>query len=168
MAAMSDHLIVVVNRQLARFFTIDPVEFPEIESGPRIHEHESLDNPEAMIDARERYTDSKTGRGASPAGGKIHGYEDKRDHHLDELRRRFAGRLVPRIERLAQAQKVYSIIVVPSARMLRFVYPELAILTKKGYSIQKVSKNMINFSPQKIHSHLAELGLVREQVPLNI
>lgn len=165
---MSDHLIVVVNRQLARFFTIDPVEFPEIESGPRIHEHESLDNPEAMIDARERYTDSKTGRGASPAGGKIHGYEDKRDHHLDELRRRFAGRLVPRIERLAQAQKVYSIIVVPSARMLRFVYPELAILTKKGYSIQKVSKNMINFSPQKIHSHLAELGFVREQVPLNI
>jgi len=27
---------------------------------------------------------------------------------------------------------------------------------------------MINFSPQKIHSHLAELGFVREQVPLNI
>jgi hypothetical protein len=48
--------------------------------------------------------------------------------------------------------------------MQRFVYPELETLTKKGYSIQKVSKNMVNFSPQKIHSHLADLGLVPEQV----
>ena len=161
---MSDHLIVVVNRERARFLTIEPVEFPEMESGPRISEHASVANPEAMVDARERYTDSKTGRGAAPAGGKVHGYEDKRVQHLDELRRRFADRLIPRIDRLAKAKKVRAIIVVPSARMQRFVYPELEALTKKGYEIQKVAKNMINFSPQKIQAHLAELGLVPEQV----
>ena len=33
---MNQLLIVVVNRGLARFFTLDPVEFPELESGPRI------------------------------------------------------------------------------------------------------------------------------------
>ncbi len=33
---MSDYMIVVVNRTCARFFTFEPVEFPELESGPRL------------------------------------------------------------------------------------------------------------------------------------
>ena len=60
---MSDYLIVVVNRSLARFFTLEPVEFPELESGPRLTECGEMTNAE-IADSQELHTDSKTGRGA--------------------------------------------------------------------------------------------------------
>lgn len=49
---MSDYLIVVVNRAQARFFTLEPVEFPELESGPRLTTHTEFENPE-ILDAQE-------------------------------------------------------------------------------------------------------------------
>ena len=109
------------------------------------------------------YTDSKTGRGASPQGGGIHGYEDKRDKNLDELRRRFAVKVFEHMKKLAKAKRVRRVILAASARMRRFLYPDLEALTREGYQVSKVSKNIINLSPQKIHEYLAENGLVPKQ-----
>ena len=159
---MSDYLIVVVNRARARFFTLEPVEFPEMESGPRLMTRTELENPE-IKDDQEMYTDSKTGRGAAPQGGGVHGYDDKRDQHLDELRRRFAVRVLEHIQKLAKAEQARTVILAASARMRRFLYPDLDTLTRQGYRVHKLSKNMINFSPQKIHEYLAEDGLVPKQ-----
>ncbi len=163
---MGDHLVVAVNRQQARFFTLEPVNFPEIESGPRIVELEAFINPDAKVDSRQMYSDSKTGRGTAPQGGPVHGYDDKRDQHLDELRRRFAGRVVAQIRRLAESLKVRTIVVVSSARMRRFVNPDLDLIAKQGYTVHKVSKNMIKFTPQRIQEQLAALGLVPEKKKL--
>ena len=159
---MSDYLIVVVNRAQARFFTLEPVEFPELESGPRLTTHTELENPE-ILDAQEMFTDSKTGRGATPQGRSVHGYDDKRDKHLDELRRRFAVRVLKYIQKLARAERVRMVILAASARMRRFLYPDLETLTREGYRVCKLSKNIINLSPQKIHEYLAEDGLVPKQ-----
>ena len=159
---MSRFLIVVVNRALARFFTLEPVEFPELESSPRITPCFELENPD-LIDGQEIFSDSKTGRGAAPQGGGVHGYDDKRDQHLDEFRRRFAIKVLAHIQTLAKEKHTRSIILVSSARMRRFLYPELDKLTRWGYQIHKLSKNMINFSPQKIHEYLSEAKLVPKQ-----
>jgi hypothetical protein len=159
---MSDYLIVVVNRACARFFTLEPVEFPELESGPRLMTRAELKNPE-IKDVREMYTDSKTGRGAAPQGGSVHGYDDKRDQHLDELRRRFAVRVLKRIQKLARAERARTVILASSARMRRFLYPDLDTLTRQGCRVHKLSKNIINFPPQKIHEYLADDGLVPKQ-----
>ena len=160
---MSDYLIVLVNRAQARFFTIEPVEFPELESGPRLTACEELENPE-VGDARDIFSDSKTGRGAAaPLGGKVHGYDDKRDQHMDELRRRFAAGVLDRIRTLAAAEHAGSVILAVSARMRRFLYPGIDTLAKQGCRIHKLSKNMINFPPQKIHAYLAGEGLVPGQ-----
>jgi len=159
---MSDYLIVVVNRACARFFTLEPVEFPELESGPRLMPRAELENPD-IGNVQERYTDSKTGRGAAPGGGSVHGYDDKRDQHLDELRRRFAAKVLQRTRKLAGSQRARSVILASSARMRRFLYPALDPLTRQGYRVHKLSKNMINFSPQKIHAHMAKDGLIPEQ-----
>ena len=156
---MSDYLIVVVNRALARFFTIEPVEFPELESGPRLIKREELENTE-IRDVQEMYTDSKTGRGTAPQGGSVHGYDDKRDKHLDELRRRFAMKVLELIQKLARAERVRTVILAALARMRRFLYLDLDTLTRQGYRVHKISKNIINFSPQKIHEYLADDGLV--------
>ena len=67
---MSDYLIVVVNRASARFFNLEPVEFPEFESGPRMVTCKELKNPE-INDFQEMVTDSKTGRWVCPATSSI-------------------------------------------------------------------------------------------------
>ena len=159
---MSDYLIVVVNRAGARFFTLEPVEFPELESGPRLMTRAELENTE-IRDVQEMYTDSKTGRGAAPQGGSVHGYDDKRDKHLDELRRRFAMKVLERIQKLARAERARTVILAASARMRRFLYTDLDTLSRQGYRVHKISKNIINFSPQKIHEYLADDGLVPKQ-----
>ena len=159
---MSDYLIVVVNRARARFFTLEPVEFPELESGPRLINRAELENTEIRV-VQEMYTDSKTGRGAAPQGGSVHGYDDKRDQHLDELRRRFAMKVLERIQKLARAERARTVILAASARMRRFLYTEMDTLTRQGCRVHKLSKNIINFSPKKIHDYLAEDGLVPKQ-----
>ncbi len=160
---MSNYLIVLVNRAQARFFTIEPVEIPELESGPRLTACGELENPEAG-DARDIFSDSKTGRGAAaPLGGKVHGYDDKRDQHMDELRRRFAAGVLERIQALAGAKHAGSVILAASARMRRFLYPGIDTLTRQGCRVHKLSKNMINLSPRKIHAYLAGEGLVPGQ-----
>jgi len=159
---MSDYLIVVVNRACARLFTLEPVEFPELESGPRLIARAELENHE-IRNATEMYRDSKTGRGVAPQGGGVHGYDDKRDQHLDELRRRFAVSVLEHVQKFARAERVRTVILAVSARMRRFLYPGLDTLTRQGCRIHKLSKNMINFSPQKIHEYLAKDGLIPKQ-----
>ena len=163
---MSDYLIVVVNRALARFFTLEPVEFPELESGPRMIPCNDMANPE-IADSQELYTDSKTGRGASPQGGAVHGYEDNRDQHLDELRRRFAAGVVEQILKVAKTKRVRTIILAASARMRQFLYPGLESAVRDEFRIVKISKNMINFTSVKIHAYLAEEGFVPPQRKLH-
>jgi hypothetical protein len=160
---MGEYLIVVVNDEKARLFTLEPVDFPELESGPRIHELEDLINAEAMLGDQEKYSDSKTGRGTAPRGGPVHGYDDKREHHLGELRRRFSVTVMKEAQKLAKAQHVGTIIVATAAPMGRYVSPELEILAKQEFKVLKIAKNMINFLPQRIHSHLAAMNLVPEQ-----
>ncbi len=159
---MSDYLIVVVNRASARFFTLEPVEFPELESGPQIKERVPMANPD-IGDAQELFTDSKTGCGAAPRGGAVHGYEDNRDQHLDEVRRRFSVKVVDRIRKLAAHYKVRTIVLVSSARMRRFLHQHAEALERQGYRMVKVPKNMINFTPQKIHQYLAGDRLIPRQ-----
>jgi hypothetical protein len=160
---MGEYLIVVVNDEKARLFTLEAVNFPELESGPRIVELKDLINPEAMVGNQERYSDSKTGRGTAPRGGPVHGYDDRREHHLGELRRRFSVTVVKEVQELAKARHVGTIIVATAAPMVRYVSPELEPLANQGFDVLKVAKNMINFPPQRIHAHLAEMGLVPEQ-----
>jgi hypothetical protein len=159
---MSQYLIVVVNRALARFFTLEPVDFPKLESGPRIRARAELENQE-LKDSQEIFSDSKTGRGVAPQGGSVHGYDDKRDQHLDELRRRFATKVFDRIQKIAKAERSRTIILAASVRMRRFLYPDIDTLERKGYQIDKISKNMIKFSPENIHAYLAENGITPGQ-----
>jgi len=59
---MSDYLVVVASAARARFFTLEPAEFPELESGPNLVDQGELLNPQARIPERELFADSKTGR----------------------------------------------------------------------------------------------------------
>ena len=60
---MGNYCIVVASGLHARCFTLEPVELPELESGPKLIERGELFNPEKEIARRDLYTDS----GMSPA-----------------------------------------------------------------------------------------------------
>jgi len=153
---MSDYCVVVTGGARARFFTLEPVEFPELESGPRLIECGELCNPEKGIPARDLYTDSKTGRHRASRGGPAHGYDDHRSQHEDEFDRRFAHEVMEKTTSLAQAKRTRYIAVVAPAHILGLLRHELPNIAKRGMHVHKLAKDMTKFSSRKIHDHLAK------------
>jgi hypothetical protein len=95
---MGNYCVVVASGAQARFFILEPAEFPELGIGPNLVERGELINPEKEIARRDLYTDSKTGRGRAPHGGPSHGYDDHRSQHEDELERRFARKVLEKTD----------------------------------------------------------------------
>jgi len=153
---MSDYFVVVTGGARARFFTLEPVEFPEFESGPRLIDCGELFNPEKEMAERDLYTDSKTGRGRAPRGGPAHGYEDHRSQHEDDFDRLFARKVLEKARRLAQANQARYVILVAPAHMLGLVRQELDNILKHGMEVHKLAKDTTKFSPKQIHDHLAK------------
>jgi protein required for attachment to host cells len=64
---------------------------------------------------------------------------------------------------LAQGHQIRSFILVAPSRMIGFLRQEEDTLSKRGVDVKKVAKDMIKFSPQEIHGHLAKEGLLPER-----
>lgn len=160
---MSDYCVVVTSGAHARFFTLEPVEFPELESGPRLIDRGELFSPEKEIAGRDLYTDTKTGRGRAPHGGPAHGYDDHRSQHEEEFDRRFARKVLKKGRHVAQANQARYIVLIAPAHMLGLLRHELDIILKCGIEVHKLAKDMTKFSPKQIHSHLAKAILLPAQ-----
>jgi protein required for attachment to host cells len=157
---MSDYCVVVTGGVHARFFTLEPVEFPELESGPRLVDQGEILNPEKGMLERDLYTDAKPGRGRSPQGGRAHGYDDHRSGHEDESERRFVRRILERTRQLAKESKARVIVLAAPARMLGLLRQEFDIIGKHGMEVHELAKDMTKFSPAEIHDHLAKEQLL--------
>jgi len=153
---MSDYCVVVTGGARARFFTLEPVDFPEFESGPRLVHCGELFNPEKEMAERDLFTDSKTGRGRAPHGGPAHGYDDRRARREGEFDRRFARKVLEETKRLAQANQARYVVLVAGAPMLGCLRQELDIILKHGMAVHKLAKDMTKLSPLQIHNHLAK------------
>lgn len=157
---MSDYCVIVAGGAHARFFTLEPVEFPELESGPRLIDRGELFNPEKEIAGRDLYTDSKMGRGRAPLGGPAHGYDDHRSKHDEEFDRRFAHRVLERASSIAQANQARYVVLVAPARMLGLLRQEFDIIRKGGMKVHILAKDMTKFPSKKIHDHLAKIQVL--------
>ncbi|UCF55752.1 MAG: host attachment protein [Deltaproteobacteria bacterium] len=157
---MSDYCVVVTGGAHARFFTLEPVEFPELESGPKLIDRGELLNPVKEIAGRDLYTDLKTGRSRAPHGGPSHGYDDHRTQHEDEFDRRFARKVVEVARRLAKENRARRIVLAAPARMLGLLRQDLDVIHRHGIEVHKVAKDMSKFSPRQIHDHLAKRQLL--------
>lgn len=157
---MMDYFIVVIGGAQARFFTLVPVDFPELESGPRLVERGQLSNPLKELPGRELYTDAKTGRGRAPGGGPSHGYDDHRSQHEDESDRRFGRSVLDEAKHLAKAHETRYLIIVAPSRVLGLLRHDLDIISKQGQELRQIAKDMTKFSPRQIHDFLAKEDLV--------
>ncbi len=160
---MTECCIAVVSEARARLFKVETIEFPALESGPRLIECGELLNKDREVPERDLYTDSKTGRGRAPRGGPAHGYEDHRSQHADENERRFARKVLKRVSWLAQKNQTRRVVVAAPARMLGFLRQDMDILLRDGIEVDELAKDMIKFNPQRIHTLLAQKQLIPMQ-----
>ncbi len=153
---MSDYCVVVADGAHARFFTLEPAELPEVESGPKLIERGQLLNPEKEKADGDLFSDSKPGRGRGPRGGPSHGYDDHRVQHENEMDRLFARDVVTKARRVAQTHQASSVVLLAPARMLGLFRQNLATLYKHGIRVQKLAKDLTRFSPRQIHDFLSK------------
>ena len=157
---MSDYCVLVAGGAHARFYTLDRIEFPELESGPKLIKRRELFNPLKETAGRDRYADAKIGRGRAARGGSAHSYDDYRSRHDDESDRRFARRILENVARLARSHRARSVILMTPVHMLGLLRHELDIMSKRGMEVRKVAKDMTKFSSKEIHDYLAKEQLL--------
>lgn len=157
---MSDYCVVVTGGAHAHFYTLEPAEFPELESGPKLVHCGDLFNPQKESAGKDLYADPKTGRGRAARGGPAHGYDDHRSHHKDELDRRFSRKILAEICSLVKANNARCVVVVAPAPMLGMLRQELHALNKRGVEVMKVAKDMTKFSSRRIHDSLAKENML--------
>jgi len=153
---MTELCLVVADGGRARFFTLEPVELPELESGPNLIEHEDMLNPEGKITPGDLFTESRTGLGWADSGGPTHGFDDHRDQHQDEITRRFARLVAEKTAQIVKARRAERVILAAPARMTGFLRKEMNRLDVRGTQVDTLVKDITRLSPTRIHDHLAE------------
>ena len=157
---MGEHCIAIVSEAEAKFYCLEPVQYPELESGPKLCEMAKILNPEKRIPDREIYTDSKTGRGRAPGKGPAHGYDDHREKRDEESSKKFSRTVVEKVKDLALRRDAKIVIIAAQPKMLGMLRQDIHILRREGINIEEHTKDLTKLSPREIHEHLAREGLV--------
>lgn len=156
---MTQYCVVVTNGARARFFSLEPAEFPELESGPTLVEHKHLTNAPREAQNNELWSETKTGRNRAANGGPAHGYDDHRSRHEDEYERRFANNVAAECCRLSKSHNASDLVVVSQKRMLGFLRSAMESRLN-GINTYEVPKDLSKLSPQDLHEHLARDNLL--------
>src|SRR5690606_1804140 len=152
---MNHNCVVVAGGSRARFFTLREPEFPEMESGPNLHEAADLVSPEKDMPGSDLWTNLTSGRNRGGGGSTAHGYDDHRSQHQDEVDRRFARNIARQASRLIQDHATRELVLVAQKRVLGFLRNELDALVKSGVEIRELAKDLSKLSPLELHEHLA-------------
>src|SRR5262245_58254428 len=112
---MTPYFILVADGARATFYT---AALPAGSGAVRLEEQQTLFNPESMLPASEEFSTLKTGRNRAPPRGGVHGYDDHRLRHRDEVERRFARRVSITAGRLVRREKPSWFVAAIEPRLL--------------------------------------------------
>lgn len=156
---MNAYCVVTVDGIRARFFCLEKSEQPGVAAGPHLVEQpEALINTEGDMPDRELFSDTKTGRNA--AHGMAHSYDDHREQHADEIKRRFAKQVAEEALKLAARHKPRTLVLAAEKQMLGFLRNALNVPPKASFEVKEVPKDLSRLSPQELQSHLAAEGVL--------
>jgi protein required for attachment to host cells len=156
---MNHSIVAILDGSKARFFTLEPAQLPEYESGPNLIEQEGLSNEANELHGKELWANTKTGRNRGSAN-QAHGYDDHRQNHIGELERSFAKEIVTKIIDLTQKHHSQQVILVAEPQILGLVRDVLNPLAPKSLKIQELAKDLCKLKPLEIHEYLAEKSLL--------
>ncbi|MCP1673093.1 protein required for attachment to host cells [Natronocella acetinitrilica] len=154
---MSQYCVVVAEGSRARFFTVEPAELPELESGPNLVERKSLTNPEHQAHDDEVFAETRAGRNRSN-GGAAHGYDDHRAGHDAEMERRFARDIARELDEIARGNGTQRIVLCAEKRMLGYLRPPLQNTIASNIQLTEIAKDLAKLTPGQIQKKLAQEG----------
>ncbi len=157
---MRNYLVMVADGARARFFKLLPAQLPQMESGPNLVELEDLVNPEINAKGRDLWSNLKSGRGKAPGEGSAHGYDDHREHHRDEIERRFARRVVTETGNRLNREKTDVLIVAAESRMLGMLRDAIRGKLPADLRITELDTDLSKLTPLELHAHLAQEGIL--------
>jgi protein required for attachment to host cells len=160
---MQNNYVVVAGGSRARFFALQDVEFPEMQSGPNLCEINDLVNLEKESSGNELWSDTKSGRNRGGGGSPAHGYDDHRSQHEDEFERRFARDIAREAAKLLNQNSTKQLVLVAQKRILGFLRNELDSLVRAGVEVKELAKDLTKLSPLELHEHLARERLIPER-----
>lgn len=154
---MSEYCVVVAEGSRARFFTVEPAEIPELQSGPHLIEHQTMVNPEHKVHAVHILAD-RTGRNRSSAGSQGHDFDDHRAQRDDEMERRFAREITRQLDSMARSNGTQHVVVCAEKRMMGFLRPTLQGAIPHGVALREVKKDLAKLTARQLHDHLSRDG----------
>lgn len=162
---MNQSVVVVIDGTKARLFTLEQPEAPEYQSGPNLVERECLTSTAKELQGKELWANTKTGRNRG-SGSQAHGYDDRRQSHIEEFERNFAKEVVGQIIQLSQSHQAQQVVLVAEPQILGWVRDALTAQAPKGLKIQELAKDLCKMKPLELHEYLAakELLPVRKVV----
>lgn len=158
---MQHNCVVVAGGSRARFFTLEDVEVPEMQSGPNLCEVNDLISTEMDAAGNELWSDTKSGR--NRGGNGAHGYDDHRSQHESEFERRFARDIARETARLLRDNSTRQVVLVAQKRTLGYLRNELETLLRSGVEIKELAKDLSKLSPLELHEHLARERLLPQR-----
>lgn len=156
---MSECFVIVAAGSCARFFTLEPADVPEMQSGPNLVEQQRLDNSEWTSHGDELWSDKKSGRNRGRAGAGAHGYDDHRDQHLEEVERRFARDIADEMQRFTKRHHPKKVILIAQKHMLGNLRNNV-FTNGSDVEVHELAKDLCKFGPHEVHQHLAKANLV--------
>lgn len=155
---MTRFLVAVVDGAKARFLTLEPLDAPELESGPDLTERCELLNPATEMAGQDLWASTKTGRNRGSGGGG-HSYDDHRGNHLVEFERRFAQAIGAQMESLATAYDLKTLVLVAEPQILGILRDCLAGANGR-LQVQELAKDLCKMTPRQLQDYLAQRSLL--------
>ena len=155
---MSELLVTVVDGTKARLFTVEEAEF-FAQPGPNLVERKELLNPVQDRSGKMLWANAKTGRNRG-AAHQAHGYDDHRQHHIDEFERRFTREIATEIVNATQTYQIRKVLLVAEPQILGFMRESLAPLLPARIHIQELAKDLCKLKPLEIHKYLTAKHLL--------
>lgn len=149
---MSTYCVAVVDGARARFFTL---------AGGRggLAEVSDLVNPAHQAKDADLYSTTKTGQ-RFRSDGHPNSNDDHRTAHDAEGERRFGKQIGERTAAMAKEQDLREVVVVVSPKMKAPIEEALAGLSKEGYGLKFLTKDLTKLDAQELQAHLIKEGLL--------
>jgi len=169
---MHGYCILVAEMARARIFTLEPAEFPEMETSPRLLERRTLANPQHKASEGQIWTDTRrgahkehmsTGQKGEPTGIPHHNYDEHRENNERMSNRSFARDVVEDLKRVVGRTPVDHVVVCAEKQMLGYLRPELEQALPRDVQVDVITKDLANLSPHALHMKLAGDGVLPEQ-----
>ena len=151
----NQRLVVVIDGTKARFFTLEPAEFPEYESGPNLIEQDMLTDAAKGMHGQELWANTKTGRNKG-SNGRAHAYDDRRGNHMIEFERKFAQSIVQKIGEFDRSRYVDQLTLVAEPQILGILRDYLSSINSNGRQVKELAKDLCHLSARDLHDYLAK------------